>query len=167
MTDSHAAVLTISSFHQALYYLCFIFTRARLAFRARKLLQVWRENMMMAPSGVASCVQPGIFQGRYRDVTEPGCQRLLDVYIPPTSGKISGTRPGRETRQGLLGGCIKWHKAARRVPLYLLRTKTNKVNDLDPQTNHVSSIMNFEVVCQVLARRLVIMSLISPMAQPP
>ncbi|CAE7868570.1 BGLU4 [Symbiodinium microadriaticum] len=58
------------------------------------LEQVWRENMMMPPNGVASCVQPGIFQGRYRDVTQPGCQRLVDVYVPPTSGKISGTRPG-------------------------------------------------------------------------
>ena len=93
-TDSQGTLQTKARSFLLLHYIKHLHPLSP-RFSSQKLLQVWRENMMMPPNGVASCVQPGIFQGRYRDVTQPGCQRLVDVYVPPTSGKISGTRPGR------------------------------------------------------------------------
>ena len=71
--------------------------------KAATVPQVWRSNVMTAPSG-ASCVKPLVFQGRYRDTTQPGCKRVLDVYKPPTSGSISGTRPGGDV-QGVVRMC--------------------------------------------------------------
>ena len=57
------------------------------------LEELMRNNMMMDPSGAASCVKPMAFQGAYRDSSQPGCKRVLDVYTPPASGQISGTQP--------------------------------------------------------------------------
>eukprot|EP00438_Fugacium_kawagutii_P017399 Skav229238 [mRNA] locus=scaffold2154:86123:89794:+ [translate_table: standard] len=54
------------------------------------LEQLWRNNRLLSPTLPNLCVEPIIFQGKYRDAFK--CQKAIDVYLG-TSGSLTGTKP--------------------------------------------------------------------------
>ncbi|CAJ1385511.1 unnamed protein product [Effrenium voratum] len=55
------------------------------------LEMLWRNNKMTSPAAPNLCVEPLIFEGKYRDTS--GCKRVIDVYIGHATGSVSGTKP--------------------------------------------------------------------------
>lgn len=54
------------------------------------LEQLWRNNRLLSPTAPNLCVEPIIFQGRYKDASK--CTQVIGVSLGP-SGSLTGTMP--------------------------------------------------------------------------